>query len=201
MCGTCCRNMPCELIPDDLPILLDKFKMSFKEFFVKYLIAVPCTCGEKSDIIFRLSPVRAVNGKRYKTFIENQDYVDDVSKEGECIFLKDNKCLVHDVKPFGGRLMKCSKMTGGLTLQLTNSQYFIYWYNNQHIFYELSDEIEYEMKRIQKLYSMADSYYELYEKNEGNDSDLIKKYENCIREAEKIAEYDLKNAFDNLSVS
>lgn len=198
MCGKCCRYMPCELIPTDIPVLLQRFQMSFKEFFMKYLIAIPCTCGDKADVILRLSPVRVKACKRYNIYIENQDYVDDVEKEGECVFLQDNKCLINDIKPFGGKFMKCSKMTGGLTLQLTNSQYFIYWYNNQQIFYELSDEIEMYLKKAENLYSKADHYYELFEKSKRSSSELIESYEKYSFEAERIMKEDVVAAFNNI---
>ena len=190
MCGECCKNVPCELVPEDLPILLSRFEMSFKEFFKKYLIAVPCNTGDKADTILRLSPVRAKDGERFKTYLEDTDYMEAIDKGGECIFLKDNKCIIHDIKPLGGRIMKCAKMTGGLTLQFTTAQYFIYWYNNQQIFYELSKEVEEVLKEAENLYAKADKCYEDYVKL--NDDKKIDEYKAYVSKADKLMNNRLK---------
>lgn len=194
MCGECCRHVPCEIIPKDLPKLLERFNMSFKEFFIKYLIAIPCNTGDKADTILRLSPARKINGHRFNKYLEDEEYMDYIDKGGECIFLQNNKCTIHDIKPFGGRIMKCSKMTGGLTLQLTNSQYFIYWYNNQKIFYELSNDIKNDLKEIESLYKLADEKYEEGLKN----NDSIKIYKEYVKKADDIIKNKLKYDLNKL---
>ena len=171
MCGECCRHVPCEIIPKDLPKLLERFNMSFKEFFIKYLIAIPCNTGDKADTILRLSPARKINGHRFNKYLEDEEYMDYIDKGGECIFLQNNKCTIHDIKPFGGRIMKCSKMTGGLTLQLTNSQYF-----------------------IESLYKLADEKYEEGLKN----NDSIKIYKEYVKKADDIIKNKLKYDLNKL---
>lgn len=194
MCGECCRHVPCEIVPEDLPKLLKRFNMSFKEFFIKYLIAIPCNTGDKSDTILRLSPVRKINGHRVNKYLEDEEYMQDIDKDGECIFLRNNKCTIHDIKPLGGRVMKCSKMTGGLTLQLTNSQYYIYWYNNQKIFYELSEEVKEDLEEAENLYELADEKY----KNGLNNNESVNIYEDYVKKADDIIENKLKHALNEL---
>lgn len=196
MCGKCCKNVPCELVPDDLPKLLKRFDMSFKEFFKNYLIAIPCSTGDKADIILRLSPVRQKNGKRYNVYLEDENYMNEIDRGGECIFLKDNKCVIHDIKPLGGRIMKCSNMTGGLTLQLTSSQYFVYWYNNQQIYYELSSEVEKILRWAEYFYYKADKCYEDYVTS--NNDKKIEEYEHYVYKADKLMKAELKEALKRI---
>lgn len=90
--------------------------------------------------------------------------------------------------------MKCSKMTGGLTLQLTNSQYYIFWYNNQKIFYELSDKVKEALEEAENLYELAD---EKYQKGLNN-MKSANLYEEYVRKADNIMEHKLKNALNEL---
>jgi len=130
-CGECC-NTPCDLIPTDLPPLLDKFKMSLPEFFRKFLIALIIASPKYADEVLMMVPVRVdIKGRRDKKFLADKEYLDT---HGKCVFLKNNKCSIHNIKPYGGLFLKCSKITGSIAIQLKKSQYFAYWVNNQHLF-------------------------------------------------------------------
>ncbi|MDD6795756.1 MAG: YkgJ family cysteine cluster protein [Clostridiaceae bacterium] len=196
MCGECCRKVPCELVPNDIPKLLKKFNMSFKEFFKKYLIAVPSMCGEKPDVILRLSPVRKINGRRIECFLANDEYMQSIDKGGECIFLSDNKCLIHEVKPLGGRIMLCPKMTNGLNFQLTDSQYYVYWYNNQQIFWELSKKTKEILIVARSIYSQAYTAFKDY--CFSNDNSFLEQYKQLVSKAEKMIKKDLAIELLNL---
>ena len=43
------------------------------------------TCARRSPIL-RLSPVRAKDGERFKTYLEDTDYMEAIDKGGECIY-------------------------------------------------------------------------------------------------------------------
>lgn len=130
-CGDCCKT-PCDIIPTDLPPLLDKFQMSLSDFYKKYLIALIIASPKYSDEILMMVPVRVNSqGVRYPKYLADNEYLNAL---GQCIFLKDNKCFINDLKPYGGRFLICEKMAGSVPIQLGKSQYFAYWANNQHLF-------------------------------------------------------------------
>lgn len=190
-CGMCCKKAPCDFIPDDLLKILKKYEMDFKEFFKRYLIILPTVSKSKADIILRLVPVMKKEGKRLDYYFVNQEYMNEISNEAECIFLEDNKCTVHDTKPLGGRIMICPKMAEGLSFQLTHEQYFVFWYNNQHIFYELSPELETLLKEARKLYEQANQYFTIaYQQGRNGSEDLM--YKRCRQKADNIINNDIR---------
>ncbi len=130
-CGECCKT-PCDLIPSDLPLLLDKFDMPLPDFFKKYLIALIVASPKYADEVLIMVPVRIdASGNRPKKFIADAEYL---QTQGQCIFLNKNQCGIHEQKPFGGRFLQCAKITGSVSIQLSKNQYFAYWVNNQHLF-------------------------------------------------------------------
>ena len=130
-CGMCCHT-PCDIIPSDIPHLLNHFQMPLQDFFKKYLIALLIASPRYSDEILMMVPVRAdTNGNRSSKLIADKDYL---NLKGPCIFLKNGKCTINECKPFGGRFLLCSKITGSVSIQLSKSQYFDYWAKNQHLF-------------------------------------------------------------------
>ena len=130
-CGECCKT-PCDIIPENLPPLLEKYDMDLTSFFKKYLIALIIASPKYSDEILMMVPVRVDNrGIRNKKFLADNEYLDT---QGACIFLENGKCTIHNLKPFGGKLLLCPKMTGSETVQLPKSQYFAYWASNQQLF-------------------------------------------------------------------
>ena len=135
-CGECCK-IPCDIIPDDLPPLLDRFKMDLQDFFKKYLIALLVTAlPEKLDLILVMVPVSIDSvGNRDARYLADKEYLDSVdSKQRHCIFLKDNNCSIYNIKPYGGCFLNCLRMTGSKSIQLSKSQYFPYWARNQQLF-------------------------------------------------------------------
>lgn len=133
-CGDCCRKNPCDIIPYDLLPLLDRFKMNLRRFYEEYLIALMIKPPHSLDVpIFMMVPVKVDSqGKRYPKYLADIEYID--SQKGPCIFLKDNKCSIHDLKPYGGRLLECKKMTGGVSNKLSKNQCLNFWVNSQHLF-------------------------------------------------------------------
>lgn len=130
-CGNCCKT-PCDIIPTDLQPLLKKFQMNMSDFYKKYLIALIIASPKYSDEILMMVPVRVNSqGVRCLKYLADNEYL---NTPGQCIFLKDNKCSINDLKPYGGRFLICEKMTGGVSIQLGKNQYFAYWANNQHLF-------------------------------------------------------------------
>ncbi len=130
-CGVCCK-VPCDLISSDLPPLLERFNMSLTKFFKKYLIALIIASPKYSDEVLMMVPVRVdSNGNRSPKFLADNEYLET---QGKCIFLKNNKCSIYELRPFGGRFLQCPKMTGNVSMQLSKSQYFAYWVINQHLF-------------------------------------------------------------------
>ncbi|WP_315112949.1 hypothetical protein [Clostridium intestinale] len=184
MCGECCKT-PCDLIPEDLELLMNKFDLSLKELFEKYLIVLPTVCGEKSDIIFRMVPVKVnkINNKRI-----NKDFVDNdyMTIQGKCIFNNDNNmCTINDIKPLGGKMLICSKMTGSSNVQLKDSGYFAHWYNNQHLFKDFIPDYS-KLEEARKLYTKANEehvnnsesrlYFELRKRAELIIKEVIKEF-------------------------
>lgn len=130
-CGECCKT-PCDLIPSDLPPLLEKFKMDLPDFFKKYLIALIVASPKYADEILMMVPTRVgTTGGRPEKFLADTEYL---QSKGQCIFLENNRCGIHELKPFGGRFLQCAKITGSVSIQLSKNQYFAYWVNNQHLF-------------------------------------------------------------------
>ncbi len=130
-CGDCCKN-PCDLIPSDLPPLFEHFDMSLPQFFRKYLIALIIASPEYADEVLMMVPVRVDStGNRTEKFLADSEYL---NTQGKCIFLRENKCNINELKPFGGRFLQCPKITGSVSIQLYKKQYFAYWVNNQHLF-------------------------------------------------------------------
>ncbi len=196
-CGMCCKKAPCDIIPEDLPIILEKYDLDFKEFFRKYLIVLPTVSNRKADTILRLVPVKKKLGRRLGYYFADKEYMDEIKSEGECIFLENNKCTVHDTKPLGGRIMICPNMADGLSLQLTPEQYFVFWFNNQHIFKELSNEIDSLLIKSRELYSKADTYFNeaFFKGGDGNTDKMYLKYKEM---ADSLIYVDLKRILNTL---
>lgn len=131
-CGECCGT-PCDIIPSDLPPLLERFQMNLADFYKRYLIALIIKSPKYTGEILMMVPVRVNSqGVRYPKYLADKEYLDNC--RGNCIFLRDNKCSIHDIKPYGGKFLKCARMTESAPIDLGKSQCFGYWYNNQHLF-------------------------------------------------------------------
>lgn len=148
-CGECCST-PCDLIPSDLPPLLSKFKMGLSEFFKQYLIALLIASPSFSDQILMMVPVRVdAKGNRTNKCLADLEYL---NTSGKCIFLKNNTCLIHDVKPFGGKYLICQKMTESVSIQLHKNHCFAHWKNNQQIFRDIFPEHKKTLSALQEIF-------------------------------------------------
>lgn len=155
-CSECCKT-PCDIIPSDLPPLLEKFGLDLKSFYKKYLISLIVASPKFSDEVLMMVPVRMDSaGNRTSKFLADQEYL---NTPGHCVFLKNNECSIHVVKPFGGRFMVCHKMTGSETIQLDKKHYFAFWRNNQHLFEEIFPGYRDIYKKLNEIYAQKNSTY------------------------------------------
>jgi len=158
-CGECCEG-PCELIPSNIPDLLNHFNMNLSEFFKKYLIVASIGPDECADETLMMFPVKCdENGKRINKYFTDEEYLET---PGKCIFLNNNKCSIHSVKPFGGAFGKCYKMTESFAIRLPVSGYFAYWYNNQHIFEELFPGYKLIADKLKPIYKKMNDVHRKY---------------------------------------
>lgn len=98
-CNTCineCYNKPGWFILGEAEKVAEYLDISMKELFDNYL-TIDWYSLDKGKAYFVLSP--AV--KDYKS-----GDMASFSGTGECIFLKDDKCIIHEVKPY-----ECRKYT------------------------------------------------------------------------------------------
>jgi len=130
-CAECC-NIPCELIPSDLPPLLKQSGVSLPEFFRERLIAMIIGSRSCADVVLMMAPVKLdAAGHRIQKLLADNEYY---HTPGRCIFLRENKCGINEFKPYGGRFLQCYKMTGSVTIRSYWDQYFAHWFYNQHLF-------------------------------------------------------------------
>lgn len=130
-CGNCC-NTPCDLIPSDLPPLLNRFDMQLPDFFKEYLISLIITSPQFDDWILMMVPVRVdANLKRSPKYLADNEYI---NMKRNCIFFDKSNCKINDIKPHGGRLLTCGKMTGSVSIYIIKQFAYAYWKQNQHLF-------------------------------------------------------------------
>ena len=185
-CGKCCEN-PCELIPDDIPKLLKHFNMDLLDFFKKYLIAVSVGSDECANETLMMFPVKCdENGKRINKYISDEEYFET---QGKCIFLNNNKCSIHTIKPFGGDFYKCSAMTGSFPIRLSDNGYFVYWHNNQHLFKEIFPSYKLIQSRLNPIYKKMNELYKKYD-NTGDMGFMIE-YKSLARVRDSIIYNDM----------
>lgn len=170
-CGECC-NIPCDLVPEDLPKIANHFNLSLKEFYKKYLISYLIATPKLSNQILMMLPVKVDDsGVRTNKYLADNEYY---NTKGRCIFLKNNTCTIHSLKPYGGKLYQCHKMTGSFSIQLFKFQYFPYWWINQSLYerifpgtfaiYAKLDNLHNQMNMIAD--SKNEEYKELDEKRQ-----------------------------------
>ena len=154
-CGECC-DAPCDIIPQDLPRLLERFQLSLSDFYKRYLIALVVKSPRYSGEILMMVPVKVNSqGVRCKKFLADGEYL---NTRGKCIFLKDNKCSIHDLKPYGGRFLQCAKITGSAPIALGKSQSFGYWANNQDLFEIVFPGFNNISKDIKEIFQQIEKY-------------------------------------------
>lgn len=104
-CDACviyCKHMPGYLIPDDLRRLHAKVapEMRLEDFAAGYLSASP-------GAVVRVRAADRVVDVRVPTLVPRRD-----EAEGRCVFLKDGRCTVHEVAPFGCAFFDCRDTNG-----------------------------------------------------------------------------------------
>lgn len=87
-CGHCCRFRGCYLLPSEIRRLSGKFWLSEKKFIEKY-----CDEVERFNKKVLRFKSKKIQGKPY----------------GPCIFLKNNECRIHKVKPLYCRIGNCNE--------------------------------------------------------------------------------------------
>lgn len=163
-CGECCKKAPCDIIPSDLPPLLKYFDMGLADFFKKYLIALMVASPKHADQVLMMVPVRVNSqGNRAEKFLADGEYL---VTQGNCIFLEERNCTIHEIKPFGGKILECSKMMGGNSRQLAKKDYFEYWKNKQSLFQEIFPEYKKIFLELKKIYKRKNSLLDNFGKNE-----------------------------------
>lgn len=91
VCTSACHKKPGWFLPEEIKPAADFLGLTEKEFFDQFL-AVDYYCRtEDSETKFVLSPIN-INSTPGEMF--------PFYPEGQCIFLKDNKCSIHSAKPF-----------------------------------------------------------------------------------------------------
>jgi len=97
-CGKCCQH-PCALEPNDLEKISDYLNITIEELIDKYLILDYWMTTEES--LYYFTPKRVGdNGTKIASFSW-------AFSDKSCMFLENNLCKIHDVKPRGGREWIC----------------------------------------------------------------------------------------------
>lgn len=104
MCGICCRNYPCPLEPKDLPNIAEFLNITIEKLISDYLILDYWVSEEGSDYYF--CPKRISDSQFDIIASFSWAFSDE-----PCIFLENNKCKIHKIKPRGGREMNCEDKT------------------------------------------------------------------------------------------
>jgi len=98
-CCQCCKVKPCPLHPDDLEPISRFLKVSVKVLIKKFLVWDFITL--KKDY-FYLRP---------KRIDENYYEKENISKinngKGACIFLRNKRCKIYEVRPLGAETYHC----------------------------------------------------------------------------------------------
>jgi Fe-S-cluster containining protein len=164
--------------------------MDLSEFYKKYLIALIIASPQYADEVFMMVPVRVNSqGERTSKYLADNEYL---NMSGHCIFLKDNKCSIHNLKPYGGRFLQCEEMTGNVSIQLGKSQYFAYWKDNQHLFETVFPGYEDIFNRLKQIFSQMNLLFIEKRKRE---------YHELKQKTEKIIETELYPLFNNVNAS
>lgn len=119
-CGECCKRYPCALEPKDLKRISNFLNITKKELIKKYLILDYWV--ESTGSLYLYSP---------KRITDNNDRIASFSwafSSDPCIFLENNLCKIHDVKPRGGREYICG-------IENTYSKYEagVLWKENKYL--------------------------------------------------------------------
>lgn len=101
-CISACKNDPGRLIPQDIPKIAEKLKITAEQCIKEFFVRVPTVV--RNETVYALTPAK----RKGKHFVSQPGTIagKTAGKEysnipGICIFLEDNgDCSIHDVKPF-----------------------------------------------------------------------------------------------------
>lgn len=100
-CVSACRSDPGRLIPEDLPRIAGRLKISPSELLAGYLVLIPHQW--KGQRICAPAPKKGKGVKGDRWLAESGSIVPDYyeKEKGRCVFLDDaNLCTIHAVKPY-----------------------------------------------------------------------------------------------------
>jgi hypothetical protein len=93
-CVRACEKTPGWFAPGEAEKVAEFMKMDFEEFAVLYLIKDHCDNANAEDAPYVWSPRKSIDGEEKIRLWANQ------WRRGTCIFLKEFRCSIHEVKPF-----------------------------------------------------------------------------------------------------
>lgn len=102
-CGYCCTNGSGTLADEDLKKMADFLEISEEKLKKEYL-----------------EEIEKFNTKRFRPRMERKKG----KTHGKCIFLKDNACIIHEVKPLECKIGNCNEHGEELSLWFTLN-YFV----------------------------------------------------------------------------
>lgn len=103
-CVDCCKHLPGIPMPDEVPRIAEHLKISVTELLQKYFVA-----GWRSGMFSDDDEIRFVYPAKTWAAGHTEDWGYPLSR-GDCIFLKDNKCSIHEVAPHECRkVFACDK--------------------------------------------------------------------------------------------
>jgi len=103
-CGFCCITKTCTPRPKELHPIAEYFHISVEELVDKYMV------GDRHEGFYYLRWALKEQSDVVGAFLDWERTYD----KGHCVFLKDNKCLIHEVKPSSASKHKCWAEEDGL---------------------------------------------------------------------------------------
>lgn len=132
-CSACCK-FPGMFLPNEI----DKFlEFNSKKDLLLHIL------DDENKLIFGLEPRKKGTQKNK---VATHTYFNSIFK---CKFLKNKECLIHDIKPYGCRVLECKRMQENEIIQDFN-KLKKEWCKNQKIVYDLFPELK-NVKNINDL--------------------------------------------------
>lgn len=141
-CGDCC-HLPGDLLPEQIDILANHFKLDRKQLFEKYLIIQIFAPNEGVPPAFLVSPVKADrNGNRVPKKMVDQEYMN--IRHLDCIFRDhvSKGCSVHEIKPFACDFLVCAKATRANPVVLDKTFFYHHWLNSVEVVFSVYPELQ-----------------------------------------------------------
>jgi hypothetical protein len=144
-------------LPEQIDVLARHLNLTRKELFAGYLIAEMCAPTDCYTLptdcvtpVFVLSPVKAQGGgKRLTQRLFDIPYIQIT--DHHCIFRdrQNNRCSIHEIKPFECAVMLCCRMTKDKPMYLGKSYYYHKWKDAQEIPLSLFPELRPLYKKLE----------------------------------------------------